>query len=312
MGFFYMLLMGVIASVIASFKNRNVVIWFAIGFIINIFGILILLFLPTVRQPRQYGGPFTEPKHSDNQNHHRIWVVCPHCGTNVLVTSSGIWQCPNCQQDFRYDEEDNASHYYDDSSSLPYGVELIVKLFAKMAKADGVVSKREIHKVDEIIKTSLRPSETDLRLIRKTFNLAKKSPETYVTIIRQLYQELYQDINTLAYIVEALLQIARVDGSIHPKQEEILSFAIKQFGLGQGQNQYTAEKEQSLDDCYRILGCSQSDSLQTVKKRYRQLIKENHPDQYMSQQVPKEVIEKANQKIKEIKEAYEKIVASRS
>ncbi|MFD2616389.1 TerB family tellurite resistance protein [Terrilactibacillus laevilacticus] len=308
MGFFYMILMGVIASVIASFKNRNVVIWFAVGFITNIFGVIILLFLPTVGESRQSRGYNTEQKYTGNQNHQRIWVVCPHCGTNVMVTSSGIWQCPHCHHDFRYDEEDQTGY----SPSLPYSVELIVKLFAKMAKADDVVSEREIHKVDEIIKTSLRPSETDLRLIRETFNLAKKSPETYVTIIRELYQELYQDINTLAYIVEALLQIARVDGSIHPKQEEILSFAIKQFGLGQGQNQYTAEKEQSLDDYYRILGCSQGDSLQTIKKRYRQLIKENHPDQYMSKQVPKEVVEKANKKIKEIKEAYEKIVAARS
>lgn len=63
---------------------------------------------------------------------------------------------------------------------------------------------------------------------------------------------------------------------------------------------------------YKILGCTPDDSFHTIKKRYRRLIKEYHPDrQYMNPE-NESIRARALRKFMEIQEAYEMVLKYRS
>jgi DnaJ like chaperone protein len=49
----------------------------------------------------------------------------------------------------------------------------------------------------------------------------------------------------------------------------------------------------------------------TIKKKYRALVSENHPDKVISQGLPEEFVKLATEKIQKINEAYEQIQKER-
>jgi DnaJ like chaperone protein len=55
------------------------------------------------------------------------------------------------------------------------------------------------------------------------------------------------------------------------------------------------------------LGCSSSDSDEIVKKAYRRLVNEYHPDKNASRGLPEEFEKLAADKFREIQQAYEAI-----
>ena len=56
---------------------------------------------------------------------------------------------------------------------------------------------------------------------------------------------------------------------------------------------------------YEILGASSGDDFETIKKKYRTLVKEYHPDILMGQGKEQSIIDQATAKLQEINEAYE-------
>ncbi|QRN41694.1 MAG: co-chaperone DjlA [Neisseriaceae bacterium] len=77
------------------------------------------------------------------------------------------------------------------------------------------------------------------------------------------------------------------------------------YGQGQGYRDHHRQSSQSqLQDAYDILGVKETDDFDKVKRAYRKLIKQYHPDKYVSQDVPEAVKEQANQKSQEIISAY--------
>ena len=65
-------------------------------------------------------------------------------------------------------------------------------------------------------------------------------------------------------------------------------------------------------DYYAALEVSPTASEAEVKKAYRSLIRENHPDILIAQGMPQEFIDLANEKMAQINTAYEQIKTQRS
>ncbi|WP_040976980.1 co-chaperone DjlA [Necropsobacter massiliensis] len=63
----------------------------------------------------------------------------------------------------------------------------------------------------------------------------------------------------------------------------------------------------TLDDAYKVLGVSASDDRNTVKRAYRRLMNENHPDKLVAKGLPKEMLEMAKEKAQQIQAAYDLI-----
>ncbi len=70
-------------------------------------------------------------------------------------------------------------------------------------------------------------------------------------------------------------------------------------------------KGQSLSQSYAALGLKPDASAQEVKKAYRKLVSQYHPDKLMSQGLPDEIMEVAKKRVREINTAYDKIKLSR-
>jgi DnaJ like chaperone protein len=67
----------------------------------------------------------------------------------------------------------------------------------------------------------------------------------------------------------------------------------------------------SLADAYEILGVSKDASDDEVKKAYRRLMSQHHPDKLVSKGLPDEMVEMAKSKSQDISLAYERIREAR-
>jgi len=67
----------------------------------------------------------------------------------------------------------------------------------------------------------------------------------------------------------------------------------------------------SLDDAYKALGVPKESTDQEVKKAYRKLISQYHPDKLIGQGLPEDMIAVATEQAKEVQLAYDLIMKSR-
>ncbi len=143
----------------------------------------------------------------------------------------------------------------------------------------------------------------------------------------------------LQFFLELQISAAFADGSIHPAEREMLhriaqglgfsaqqleqrlrmqeaAFRFQQggnFGGGhyQGGQQsgswQQASSASQLSDAYDVLGVSEEADAKTLKRAYRKLMNEHHPDKLMAKGLPPEMMNMAKEKSQEIQNAYELI-----
>ena len=116
-------------------------------------------------------------------------------------------------------------------------------------------------------------------------------------------------------ILNALFAIAYADEILHYKEEKMLIeisqiFKIKKEDYNRIKsiydNKYNTD-HQNLKKFYQLLGVSESDSLESIKNKYRNIIKEYHPDTIQGKGLPEEFINFANKKLVDFNEAYNEI-----
>jgi len=89
-------------------------------------------------------------------------------------------------------------------------------------------------------------------------------------------------------------------------------FASGGAGTGAGSGQRpAAQPGPTLDQAYELLGLSRQASDAEVKRAYRRLLSQHHPDKLVSKGLPEEMMKLASQKTHEIRQAYEMITAAR-
>lgn len=181
----------------------------------------------------------------------------------------------------------------------------LVSLGAKMAKADGTVTRDEV----DTFKRVFQIQEQDMKNVGKLFDLAKQDIYGFDVYAKQIAGLLKNEPDLLREILWCLTQIAKADGVIHPNEREYLAQVAAIFGVGA--SEFERITQVSLDgennDPYKVLGVSPKDDMETIKKTYRELVRKNHPDRLMAKGVPPEVINIANQKISLINNAYSEI-----
>ena len=69
--------------------------------------------------------------------------------------------------------------------------------------------------------------------------------------------------------------------------------------------------QQQLDNAYKLLGVSKSTSDKDIKKAYRKLMSQHHPDKLVAKGLPPEMMDIAKQKTQDIQAAYEMISDSK-
>ena len=185
-------------------------------------------------------------------------------------------------------------------------------MLAKLAKADGVVSREEIAVTERFMEENLGLDPEGKKLAIRIFNQAKSSPDRFEDYAAQFYSAFSPRREIILSMFELLVAIASADGSIHPNEERMLKSAARIFHISGGRYaRIKTARGGGIDKFYALLGCSRSDSNETIKKKYRNLAAQFHPDKIISKGLPEEFITFAKTKFQEIQEAYEKIKEER-
>ncbi len=194
-----------------------------------------------------------------------------------------------------------------------------------IAKADGRVTREEIQLAEAVMDRFGLDAEMRASA-KKLFNEGKAPDFPIGEIMDQFRREAHRRTTLIQMFLEIQLQAAYADGVMHPAEREALGEICRHLGVrgaqlerleemlraGFGRPGYDAARaETSLDDAYRLLGLSESASDAEVKKTYRRLMSQHHPDKLVAKGLPEQMIQDANEKTQQIKAAYELIRRSR-
>ena len=179
---------------------------------------------------------------------------------------------------------------------------------AKLAKADGIVSKEEVEKVDDFIKERFKFPSEQRKFAIKVFNHAKDDNVSYEEYASQLAGLLAKNKNALVVFYELLFELAMADGILDPAEEVLLRKTPGIFGLDPSlfdklKDQFSSDSS----DPYKVLGVTIDMPFDDIKKIYQKKRREFHPDTLISKGLPDELLDKAKEKFIEIQQAFEVI-----
>ena len=181
----------------------------------------------------------------------------------------------------------------------------LVILTAKLAKADGQVSKEELL----AIKNKLKIPDHEIDQVGKIFNKAKEDSLGYEPYAKQIAQIYQNKPAVLDEVINILFYIAESDGKVSNSELAMIKNIAQIFNLTDIQFGGIKESRKGSDKLnpYIVLGCTSNDDFATIRKKYLQLSKEHHPDALISKGVPNEVIEESKKKMRAINSAFDKI-----
>ncbi|WP_444927300.1 co-chaperone DjlA [Microbulbifer sp. TRSA002] len=197
----------------------------------------------------------------------------------------------------------------------------IVTLFsmlAKMAKADGLVSKAEVEFIEGFIRSNLRLGTEERKHAIRIFENAKTDKYSIYDYAKQ-YRQLVRDQAMREMVYRLLFAVAYADGELHSAEEEILKRITVDLGLHESlfaamQNEFLhggRSTAANLEQHYAVLGCTPETSDKELKLAYRRKAAEYHPDKIASKGLPEEFMRHADDQMKSITVAYEAIVEAR-
>jgi DnaJ like chaperone protein len=189
----------------------------------------------------------------------------------------------------------------------------LISLAARVAKADGQVSDREVRAFDAFLREDLGMPAEERKIAARIFNEARNSPLPTSAFTGQIRGILGAQPDRLRDLVALLVRIAWADGDLQPVEEKLLrSIAVE---LGLPPRAYEDAKalyvRSSPAASYAILGLEPTASDEEIKKSYRRLAKEYHPDVLQARGLPPDFLKYANEKLQAINEAYGRIKQQR-
>jgi len=181
----------------------------------------------------------------------------------------------------------------------------IIVLSAKIAKADGQVTKEEIYTFKE--KFNIQSEE--MSEVSKIFNEAKKSSFGFKNIADQVGNLFSDNKVLLEQLLNNLFYIAEADGLTSINELEVLKSISQSFHFNETDFQriFHSRLNNKESDPYKILGVTREDSDNNIRKKWIELSKEHHPDYLIAKGMPKEFIKEANKELSSINLAYDKI-----
>ncbi len=181
-------------------------------------------------------------------------------------------------------------------------------MLAKLVKADKNISREEISTIETFMVHDLHLDFQSRQVASRIFQTALESNETFESLASQFYGQFRSNPQLLELLIDILIRVAAADGNITRNEEELILQAVRIFGFTADYYRVIKQRySKAHDTAYAILGCSSDDSNETIKKKYKQLVFEHHPDTIASKGLPEEFVEYANKKFSEIQQAYETI-----
>ena len=149
-------------------------------------------------------------------------------------------------------------------------------------------------------------------------------------VLAQFRKECHRRRTLIQMFLEIQIQAAYADGPPNAQEDRLMLHICRQLGIpeflyrrieqlirfqqqfaGAGAGQPSAPGP-TLDQAYKVLGLTRRASDDEVKRAYRRLLSQHHPDKLVSKGLPEEMMKLAAQKTHEIRQAYELITKARA
>ncbi len=177
----------------------------------------------------------------------------------------------------------------------------IIALSAKMAKADGTITRSEI----TAFRQKVHIPSKDLKRVGQFWDLARQTPDGFQSYAKQSVDLFGSRAPILEQLLELLFYIAKADGEISIPEWEYLNSVSTIFGFGDHEFKRMADIYGTGEGAaHIILGVAPDADESEIKAAWKRLVKENHPDKLISQGLPDEFIEAATDRMHLINEAY--------
>lgn len=191
-----------------------------------------------------------------------------------------------------------------------------------LVKADGRVSESEIAVASNIM-AQMQLNEGQRKAAIELFNTGKASSFPLDEAVEQLRFECRHRTTLLQMFLEIQVQAALADGHLHVQERRMLGRISGQLGFPpdfieqilrfirgtahEGGAGRVPEHGFSLQDAYDILGVKHSVGDADLKKAYRRLMNQHHPDKLVAKGLPDEMMKIATEKTQQIQKAYDLI-----
>ncbi|MDR9438700.1 MAG: co-chaperone DjlA [Halomonas sp.] len=191
-----------------------------------------------------------------------------------------------------------------------------------LCKADGQVSEDELE-ASRKLWDRLRLNEAQRAKARADFTRGKASDFDLDAELAKIRHIAAHQPALRQVFLQVQLAAVAADGQLHPAEHEMLMRVVRGLGCSEAEiAQIEAmlragpagadEQGLSLEDAYRVLGVDQDASDAEIKKAYRRLMSENHPDKLAAKGLPESMREVAKERTSEIGSAYERIRKARA
>lgn len=200
------------------------------------------------------------------------------------------------------------------------------RFMGRLAKADGRVSEAEIAAASQVMQ--LMRLEGKQRQIAIDYFTQGKDPKTDLDgdllVLKNLFQA-RQDL--LVMFLEIQLSVAYADGELSRNERQVLDSLRLALGVSefqfeaihqrvlaamQGSHHAQANNAEQLKNAYAILGVDEKINDADLKKAYRKLMSQHHPDKLVAKGLPEEMMTLAKEKTQAIQTAYDLIVKARA
>ncbi|MBI3563555.1 MAG: co-chaperone DjlA [Gammaproteobacteria bacterium] len=211
----------------------------------------------------------------------------------------------------------------------------VFSVMGHVAKIDGRVSEDEIEMARSIMQ-QMHLDEQQTQLAIELFHRGKHPDFPLDEVLQQFRRECSRRRNLLQMFIEILLHAAYADGVLHSQEKRLLGHICQQLGFSPAEyyvleNRVRAQRSfhdngaqqqhyqhsparprpDRLQEAYAVLGVEPSANDSDVKRAYRRLMNQHHPDKLVAKGMPEEMMRLATKKTQEIKAAYEAICAAR-
>lgn len=203
-------------------------------------------------------------------------------------------------------------------------------IMGHIAKADGRVSKDEIAFAEAVMKQMALPTE-QRKLAIKLFSEGKHPGFRLDEVVEQFRRECHRRHTLMQMFLEIQLQAALADGQLHSAERQILhqvfsllgfsaqefehllamTMAARNYSSGGWERATGAQRADVLKQAYDVLGVSADVTDAEVKRAYRRLMNQHHPDKLVAKGLPEEMVKLATEKVQEIRAAYDQVKTGR-
>lgn len=211
-----------------------------------------------------------------------------------------------------------------------------------VAKADGRVSEAEIATAEAAMKR-LRFSAEKRRQAIADFKRGKAPDFVLAEALGAFWRDCRGNTSLLEMFLRFQLQAAYADGPPAPAQRQLLNQVRRALRIpeadfnqlelltraerakqadkdGGGREKKKSRRsraqgdpmELTLAQSYALLGVKPGDSDLVIKRAYRRLRGQHHPDKLVAQGLPEEMLKLATEKTQQIRQAYERIQRARA